>query len=706
MAIIALSGALTATAVAQSGVDSSLSSNSEMERVVIVMPDGSRTVRWVRKSSAPTGQQRGGFRISSPLEILGGSGSGGDDGAELTLLGPFMPPGDGERKDPLDGGVVGESYEMPPPDGNGGGDGGGGDGGGGDGGGGDGGGGQTSGEIIYPGSGFGGATPQPGDVGASGAYGHDAKAIARWDVVPFREFDSTFNIGVIAFHMAGIDRVEFIAEGGTPVSIGEPTLNPRTGVVEYWGTLQASDFQDTQTEIRAIAYPLAGEPRVLDSLYLYPNHNGGLEEYEFFVNPNTGSDHGRGSRTDPFASIHRALIEFKNTRTPGSASGPAASGYVTLLREGDYQMPNITGSWGSVGNYEGSLLVANDRWITIRADAGLERDNLIIGAVEHHDLIRAGVTKLAFRDVSFDFDSIKTIYAEPGHSLWFDHTRWFNPVGWGADYADIQLPTRTHKRGVSTYTTDSYCHDWLYAFTHQQLVRNSVVERCSGDVFQNTYMVVNCTIDDVDGTARSHHSDLFQYFGNFENVIVYGVKATNVRNTQNFFFDGYQSTFDNCAFVNVLVENLNDGTPYTQNWSRSNHMLFYHISNPRQRWVLRDDVSGDIAFQPHNIVFRNNVLEQLARGGWGNAGIPAGVEARNNHFVDPAFAHGTNLTTGAVRVSDLPGVNFSYTGSAEPLLHQSGDPIPDLYVPDWAYGTMLHPNRGAFPFSQNDVSRN
>ena len=68
-----------------------------------------------------------------------------------------------------------------------------------------------------------------------------------------------------------------VAEGGSPVSISEPSLNPRTGVVEYWGTIQNSDFQDGRIELRAIAYPIAGEPRVLEPLVLYSNANGGID---------------------------------------------------------------------------------------------------------------------------------------------------------------------------------------------------------------------------------------------------------------------------------------------------------------------------------------------------------------------------------------------------------------------------------------------
>lgn len=115
--------------------------------------------------------------------------------------------------------------------------------------------------VLEPGSGFTAPTPQPPAIG-SGA-GADAKAIARWDVVPYQTFDDLFEIGVVAFHINGIDRVEFSLDGGPWTAVKEMTLNPRTNVVEYWVALDAARSPDGPVEVRAIAYPKKGVPRVL-----------------------------------------------------------------------------------------------------------------------------------------------------------------------------------------------------------------------------------------------------------------------------------------------------------------------------------------------------------------------------------------------------------------------------------------------------------
>src|SRR5690606_14239909 len=94
--------------------------------------------------------------------------------------------------------------------------------------------------ALQPGAGFTAATAQPGHIGTG--LGADAKAIARWNVVPRQDFAGRFEVGVVAFHMAGIDRVSFSVNGGDWVDVHEPTLNPRTDTIEYWATLDAADF--------------------------------------------------------------------------------------------------------------------------------------------------------------------------------------------------------------------------------------------------------------------------------------------------------------------------------------------------------------------------------------------------------------------------------------------------------------------------------
>ncbi|MCH7579567.1 MAG: hypothetical protein IIB22_04935, partial [Chloroflexi bacterium] len=157
---------------------------------------------------------------------------------------------------------------------------------------------QDGAPFIPGGNGWSGPTNEPGPIGNPDDPGYDAKVIAHWDVVPYQTFNGDFEIGVVAFHINGIDRVEFSAEGGSWTPVSEMTLNSRTNVWEYWAVLNAEAFDDGPVEVRAIAYPKdAGEPRLLSYNYeynggpqvfgcqLYANSGGSLPSEVRYVNP-------------------------------------------------------------------------------------------------------------------------------------------------------------------------------------------------------------------------------------------------------------------------------------------------------------------------------------------------------------------------------------------------------------------------------------
>ncbi|MCA9298401.1 MAG: hypothetical protein KDA28_05005, partial [Phycisphaerales bacterium] len=214
-------------------------------------------------------------------------------------------------------------------------------------------------------------------------------------------------------------------------------------------------------------------------------------------------------------------------------------------------------------------------------------------------------------------------------------------------------------------------------------------------------MVLNCTVRNVDGDILEHHTDIFQYFGHFDNLIVFGTEAYDVRKTQNFFLDHNQSSFENCAFVNVVVENTAGSPPKSQLNSHQSHMLFWHISTPRQPWVFRDDFTGEKQFVADTFVMSNCVFEQLSRGDYYAQGVPENVRVENCHFGE-GEAHGLNPSTGACYIEEeaagaASGSSFVYNGPDAIDLRQSGGRLPGLLVPEWIFGGGDHPNRGAYP---------
>jgi len=125
---------------------------------------------------------------------------------------------------------------------------------------------------LTPGLGWTGPIETPAQIGER----HE-RVIAHWNIVPEQAVSDGFTVGVIAHHLDGIDRVEIGANGGTWVSITEPSSNPRTQCEEYWTALDTSGH-DGPVTLRAIAYPTQGQPAVLGDLTLYTSQVGAVLE--------------------------------------------------------------------------------------------------------------------------------------------------------------------------------------------------------------------------------------------------------------------------------------------------------------------------------------------------------------------------------------------------------------------------------------------
>ena len=508
-----------------------------------------------------------------------------------------------------------------------------------------------------------------------------ARAIARFDVVPYQSFSDTFQVGVVAFHISGVERVEFKYEtkaGQKTVPVTEMSLNSRTGVWEYCTSLRASDFADGPVTVKASVYPVSGLTREL-SLELYANGSGSLSgNGVLYVSLNGSDAGGNGSQSKPFGSIKKALM------TASTKLDEYDGGTIVLMDAGSYDIDQP--GWH----------VKNDRWITIRSRDGLNRNDVVI-APAVRELVRPTTRRLRFWGLSLDFSKIGQMYKEDSHWQWYDNCRWYQSDGWAVEYPSQTVAVRNVSNN-GLYITDSIAQDMRYAFTGANIVRGSRCEKISGDVFQNSLLIVNCTVDKIDGSAlASHHTDVFQWWGPTENVITYGVKVTNVIGCQNFFFDHYRASFANCAFVNIAIQNYQDRrtAPFTQYNVGHEHVLFMHISNPGQISIFRDDSARP--YTASNVKFVNCVMESLLRAERRSTGLPVGVTVDSCHFIQGRL-HGNNPTAGFVSIEDGPGSSFSYAGGAASDIVGTGQRIPGFGHPNDGTSKSGAPCRGAFPF--------
>lgn len=522
--------------------------------------------------------------------------------------------------------------------------------------------------------------PELPAIGKPGQTGINAKAIAQWDVVPFQTINKPFQIGVVAFHMAGINRVEFSINGGPKSTVTSPKLNPRTKVKEYSLTVDPSRYKDGEVSVSATAHPNIGVPRKLEALRLYANSRGSLIAKSIYVSTKGNNKSGDGSKSKPYRTIARGII----TASRG--------GTVVLMDHGWYSLAGSARRKDRV-----------KQWITIRGAKGLDRDKIILGHKDGLNLVRLGSNLLQFQNLSIDLANVLQIYPESRQVYWFDNVRWFDSIGWTkiVPRGKTLQPIRTSRDSGGYFVTDSKCENSTFCFLDANLVRNVYIEKVSGDVLQNSRLVLNARIHDVDGDVKSHHTDLLQYFGQFENLIVYGVLATGVKNTQNIFLDHHKSSFTNSAFINIAVENLTSDPPFSQLNSSHDHVLFMHLSTPRQSWVFRDDFKGGKQFRARNVIFANNIFRSLRRGKHGNRGVPSGVVVTDSHFTKGPLL-GRNGSVGDLKIVPVAGWNIDYEGGAKSKISSSGKRLPAISINNWKYGNVQKPNRGAFPVQPLD----
>ncbi len=454
--------------------------------------------------------------------------------------------------------------------------------------------------LLKPGAGFSEATPQPDPIGDPGAPGIDAKAIARWDVVPYQTFDGYFEIGVVAFHINDIDRVEFSVDGGPWVAVREMTLNPRTDVVEYWVGLDARDFEDGPIEVRAVAYPVVGEARVLGSeitsdesvvrgehaIFLSTNANNTLLEIGMYVSPTGDDDSGDGSEGAPFASMMRAAREIQNVSTSDNADG----GMIYLL-PGEHRL----------GTYDFSLrTITESRWLTIQRAPGVSREEVTIVG-RSGDALRTRLVKLESLNVIPENEFSQSVLKSNGpleDYYWVNNCMFVGPgrsvdSTWTSGLTDVYV----------TNCSITQSRDGIPGAIN----RNVQVFDIGSDAFTGTELVVNSSADGLNAGGTTFHADVLQFHSGgaaLENRIAYGVTARS--GGGQGFFAGDNIPITDIAFINCDISNQEGvGTV----------ALAFQFMGPTEHLYVRNSIfpgraswRTDASFSAHNVVVENTVF--------------------------------------------------------------------------------------------------
>lgn len=397
-------------------------------------------------------------------------------------------------------------------------------------------------EYLTPGTGFTGPTALPPPTGQPSQPGYSHPAIARWNVVPHQDFTGTLHVGVLAFHSEDIERVSFSVEGGAWKSISQVSVNPQSRTEEYWVALKAADFPDRRIEVRAIAHPRVGIPRLLPSLYLNANARGGLPRAIKYVSPQGNDTTGNGTSSNPFRSISRAAKAIEAEHRSLHPDFDAGGGTIYLL-PGSHTLG--MGSWNDE-------VRTQNRWLTIaRLPSSLISR---VKLVDNPNSMPLGIPKVRFLTLTTELIRPTTIFRtkNPGvEQIWLDGMRF---IGRGP-FTDLTWVDPAYQ---AQYVTETSVESAMDGFKHAALQRNVTAKDIGGHPFTGTDLLVNCTIDTLNGPSDpDHHPDVYQFYGpesSHENTIIYGLKTRGIIHAQGIFA-GNGIAITNVAIVKSQVNN-------------------------------------------------------------------------------------------------------------------------------------------------------
>ncbi|MBU1220259.1 DUF1565 domain-containing protein [Myxococcota bacterium] len=477
------------------------------------------------------------------------------------------------------------------------------------------------------------------------------QVMGNWDVVPYQIIDSTFETGVVAFHEEGV-AVVFFANGQELGRVTEPTLNPRTGVHEYWVSVDPEDYDDGPVTITATIEPQCEGhiSRELEPLVLYANSAGSLTNDNIrWVDCSLGDDTADGSEGTPYATIEKAFTEVGD------------GGTVHLKAGHCYKLTNN--------------LPASDYtyWTTVRPAPGVTRDEVSILAAGNDESStgRFGENMVRWQDVAIYkevSEGYSTIfYFESGHHVWFDQAELYDALGqWnGGNPLNGNSP-------YYAYYTGAYVHDIMNA--GYRFGRDVTMDNIGSDVFRGVsgILSVNLVVNSIDRGDTEAHPDFFQFYNpdsTVDNVVVYNTKVYNM-GAQGIF--GGEGEIRNVAFVNLLMEkDPADSALLSQITGDWDHVLLWHVTTVDSSFFLRE------LSQLRNFFIQNCIFSTLS----------AGPTVELPHFIientmvnglvwDQPSALGENALVGDPLYVDEP--NDDYHLRSDSPAYRAGAPLPGV----------------------------
>ena len=444
----------------------------------------------------------------------------------------------------------------------------------------------------------------------------DEPPMAYFDVVPQQDVAGVFNMGAVAYHLEGMDRVEYtitregfvgdwnhdgIADGqdlgillerwgqgvgGREIShllgawgqsiphkpqvitVYEQTLNSRTNELEYWFALDTRKNPDTKITVSAEAFGTMGPSTVLDrdvwdENYPLPQYSGvnlfstnvgnRWQKREFYISPNGDDVNGDGTRENPLKGLHAALRY--GLQQPYAEIG----GTIVYLLEGEHTI-DAGGGWPI-----SSFRQSDGRYFTITPAPGVASADCKIVASDSTSSGGGFMTTslMRLKNVFVDTDQERLLNGGTRRNggRWYDGC-----IIKGHDYSeDGNYGFVTGKGGFQWWT------DTLHTFSQEGttglIMRNCVLDSMGCDVLELHFAQLLLSIEITNHNPLGSldpsgcHTDYMQYNGIpyiHQNVILRDIYANDTCMQQGVHAcPGEQpgGGIHNSAWINIQLSN-------------------------------------------------------------------------------------------------------------------------------------------------------
>lgn len=578
-------------------------------------------------------------------------------------------------------------------------------------------------------------------------------AICRFDTVPYQDVHSPIQIGVLAYHMSGIDRVEFVETDGTGAKI-TTTVNEESWQNQFTNPIWNYNYTfdptnwpvDSEILILAKAFPVKGGKREQKlTMFARPSTNGDTVYIAISGSDTTGD----GTSGNPWRTVSHA-VEQLGGRT--AAQKDACT--IIFGEAGTYSFTRSTISPNLRDNQV--------RWKTFKPADGLEMGDVVLDCHGNPAAIRDYLVSYRptlhshrFYKMAFDYSHIAVVYPDGGSGVWFDTCLFMSefeedfehdgivprtvqtlirktqitrgaPIEPRGELVALDNFSEHYGKNIGGYATDSIVYRTKMGLDmpFQRDCKHIIFRGDMASAAPRT--ILNCEVfDHHTSSTGSPHADVIQtYRGNssssrsdgVNNMVVYGVK-TYKENSQQIFLQSIDDAPNSInpsfraklvqrdmAFVNCCFAGTGKNkAAFNQLIGYFDHILFYHMTFQNKLILFRTSSSGSSRFRGRNVIFRNCALMRVQGGSGGDdLTISANLVQFFNCHQDillEAFSEKLQGKIGSYGDPMYEDVNFSYDYTPKrgsPLRHK-GAPIPGMKLPaEEVGGDVNHPHIGAW----------